>query len=76
MDVGVVVVMRTRSRRPPTRSYAPSPPPLPQRSTADDWMGIDPLSSFPCKLLFAESGQGYVVEDILTSPDQLQPGSK
>uniref|UniRef100_A0A0E0QUR8 Uncharacterized protein n=1 Tax=Oryza rufipogon TaxID=4529 RepID=A0A0E0QUR8_ORYRU len=27
-------------------------------------------------LLFAESGQGYVVEDILTSPDQLQPGSK
>lgn len=26
------------------------------------------------QLLFAESGQGYVVEDILTSPDQLQPG--
>jgi hypothetical protein len=47
MDVGVVVVTRTRSRRPPTRSYAPSPP---LRSTAGDWMGIDPLSSFPCKV--------------------------
>uniref|UniRef100_A0A0E0FRK4 Uncharacterized protein n=1 Tax=Oryza nivara TaxID=4536 RepID=A0A0E0FRK4_ORYNI len=48
-DVGMVVVTRMRSQRLPTRSYAPSSPPL-LHSTAGDRMRIDPFSPFPCKV--------------------------